>query len=130
MGARRPTVAQARIAGRRSASIPYAHLRASPGRSENPGVGGSIPSLPTIPFPDDRPRSTFSCPWNGSRAASSRDVLREQLVDERLVAEPPLLGLASDRLEDTRVDTDSDQAPGFGAERRSADPPHGGELRG
>src|ERR1700730_4319253 len=36
-----------------STSSSYAHLHRPGDRSENPGVGGSIPSLPTMIFPSD-----------------------------------------------------------------------------
>src|SRR5438309_11128884 len=36
-----------------STSNSYAHLHGPGDRTENPGVGGSIPSLPTMIFPSD-----------------------------------------------------------------------------
>ena len=45
-------------------------------------------------------------------------VLRQYLVDERLIADTPRARLAAERLEDARIDTNGDQLTRFFPERR------------
>src|SRR3972149_12102306 len=59
-----------------------------------------------------------------SGAPRARDVLREEVVDEGLVAQSPPFGLAPDRVENLGVDADRDQSPGRGPEGRPAPSSH------
>jgi hypothetical protein len=55
-------------------------------------------------------------------------VLREHLVDERLVADASATRLLAERLEDARIDANGDQLTGFFPDRRSAHAAHGRQL--
>lgn len=65
-----------------------------------------------------------------SGASHSFDMLREQVVDERLVAQASPLGFPPHGGENVRIDPNRDQSPGLGAQRRPSYPSHGSELRG
>jgi len=58
------------------------------------------------------------------------DVLRQDLVDEGLVADAPPLGLLAELPEDTGVEPNRDQLPRRIAEGRPPDPAHGSQLVG
>ncbi len=56
-------------------------------------------------------------------------MLREDLVDERLVPDAPTLGFPPKLRQDLDVKADRDQLTWDIAERRPTDAPHGAELR-
>src|SRR5260370_24890168 len=63
----------------------------------------------------NRATATAGDVLNGARSGAwqSFDMLREQVVDEGLVAQPSSLGLAPHGVEDLRIDPNGDQPPGF-----------------
>jgi hypothetical protein len=72
-------------------------------------------------------------PWNdsaGSGAPRSPDVLREELVDEGLIAKATPLGLAPHGVENLGIDPNRDQSPGSRPQGRPPHAPHRPELRG
>jgi len=58
------------------------------------------------------------------------NVLREHLVDERLVPDAPAACLLAELLEYTGVDANGDQLPGLVAERGTTNAAHCAELLG
>jgi len=64
----------------------------------------------------------------GSGASRSPDILGENVVDERLVAQAAPLRFSSDRREDLGIDPNGNQSPGFRAQRRPPDTSHSPEL--
>ena len=62
-------------------------------------------------------------------STASFDMFREQVVDERLVAEPSSLGFTPYGGEDERIDANRDQSPGFSTQRRPSYPSQSSELR-
>jgi hypothetical protein len=70
--------------------------------------------------------SELEAAW-GSRSA---DVLREQIVDEGLVAKPTPLGLAPHRVENLGIDPNCNQSPGSRPQGGPPHAPHRPELRG
>jgi len=65
-----------------------------------------------------------------SGASHSFNMLCEQVVDERLVAQPSPLGLPSHGVEHLRIDPNGDQPPGFGPQGRPPHASHRAELGG
>src|SRR5712691_5176249 len=57
-------------------------------------------------------------------------VLRQHLIDQRLVPDAATARFLAELIEHTRIDTDRDQLTRFGAERRPTHPPHGLQLLG
>ncbi len=58
------------------------------------------------------------------------NVFREDLVDQRLVADAPAMRFLAQRLEDAWIEADRDQSARFVTERRPPHPPHRLELLG
>lgn len=68
--------------------------------------------------------------WARSGAPHSSDVLREEIVDERLVAQPSPFRLAPDCVEDLGVNANRDQSSGRRPQGGSPDSSHRAELGG
>ena len=64
-----------------------------------------------------------------SRGPDPSDVLREEIVDEGLVAQPPPFGLTPDGVEYFGVDSNGDQPPGRASQGGPPDSSHRPELR-
>lgn len=58
------------------------------------------------------------------------DVLGQDLIDERLIADAPPFGLLTELPEDASVEPNRDQLPRRIAKRRSSDPAHRPQLLG
>jgi hypothetical protein len=104
----------------------------SPERAAGPGAGrpaGRTVHLALCPS-TSRPATSWAswaatalrrpAVW-GSGAPHSSDVLREEVVDEGLVAKPTPLGLTPHGVENVRIDPNGDQSPGG---RPQGGPPH------
>src|SRR5207249_4847200 len=93
--------------------------RSSRGASRQQATRTPIPSV-KIPGGCGRRRS--------SGASHPFDMLREQVVDERLVAQPSPLAFPPHGGKNVRIDANRDQSPGLGAQWRPSYPPHRSEL--
>jgi hypothetical protein len=71
----------------------------------------------------------FRPSW-GSRAPRSPDVLREEIVDEGLVAKPAPLGLPPHGVQHLGIDPNGDQSPGGRTQGGPPHPAHRSELCG
>ena len=84
----------------------------------------SPPAVPTIWHREQFVPAQHLC----SGASRSPDILGQNVVDERLVAQTASLRFSSHGREDLGIDPNRNQSPGFRTQRRPPDTAHSPEL--
>lgn len=77
----------------------------------------------------DPPTACFPAEFR-SGASRSSNMPGEQVIDEGLIAQPSPLRLPSHSVEDLGIDSNGNESPGLGAQRRSPHASHHFELGG